>query len=138
MSDKPRVVVAMSGGVDSSVAAALLVVEGVDDNAFDIQAVRRLPADYLRPHPWSRFTHNMQETAEHLPKRHLRDCHHRRLAALRASPRIHNWGNPFRWLNEATKQRLLRIIKPDGVVTIFWYTFLNGHDSFCDRLNSVL
>ena len=45
--------------------------------------------------------------------------------------------NPFHWLNEAAKQRLLRFIKPGGAIAIFWHTFLNGHDSFCDHLDDI-
>ena len=46
-------------------------------------------------------------------------------------------GNPFHWLDEAAKQRLLRIAKQDGAVAVFWHTFLNGQDSFCDFLDDI-
>ena len=46
-------------------------------------------------------------------------------------------GNPFHWLDEVAKRRLLRITEPSSAIAIFWHTFLNGEDSFYDYLDDI-
>jgi hypothetical protein len=37
----------------------------------------------------------------------------------------------------ASHHHLLRVVKPDGGVAIFWHTFPDGRDSFYDRLDDI-
>jgi ubiquinone/menaquinone biosynthesis C-methylase UbiE len=46
-------------------------------------------------------------------------------------------GTAFHWVAEAGYRQLLQVLKPEGSVGIFWHTFLNGHDSFYDRLDAI-
>jgi hypothetical protein len=46
-------------------------------------------------------------------------------------------GTAFHWVAGVGYSHLLRVVKPDGAVAIFWHRFLNGHDSFYDRLDEI-
>jgi ubiquinone/menaquinone biosynthesis C-methylase UbiE len=46
-------------------------------------------------------------------------------------------GTAFHWLTEAGYGQLMRVLKPQGAVGIFWHTFLAGQDPLYDELSVI-
>jgi len=46
-------------------------------------------------------------------------------------------GTAFHWVAPAGHSKLLHVLKPNRWVGLFWHTFLNGKDSFYDRLDGI-
>ena len=46
-------------------------------------------------------------------------------------------GTAFHWVTEAGYRQLLRVLRPQGAVGIFWHTFLRGHDQLRTDLDLI-
>ncbi|NMB45574.1 MAG: class I SAM-dependent methyltransferase [Firmicutes bacterium] len=46
-------------------------------------------------------------------------------------------GTAFHWVTDAGYRQLLRVLRPQGAVGVFWHTFLRGHDPIHEKLDLV-
>jgi ubiquinone/menaquinone biosynthesis C-methylase UbiE len=46
-------------------------------------------------------------------------------------------GTAFHWVTEAGYAQLMRVLRPQGAVGIFWHTYLNGKEPFYERLDQI-